>query len=325
MRRTSVASSLERNSPAFLRATYHKYAKWRSWLTSANNEFLRFPPGHFYSPLPDLTALRGHSARIFDLPVDDVPGVRINEAAQLELVERFAVYYDEMPFPPHPTRGSRYYLDNRWYSYGDGITLYSMLRVNQPKRIIEVGSGYSSAAMLEINERFFGGTINLTFIEPYPDRLRGLLYEADLRRCTILVTPVQEVPAAAFGALRSGDILLIDSSHVAKIDSDVLHLFFRILPALDAGVIVHFHDVLWPFEYPRNWLEEGRAWNEAYVLRAFLQYNQSFEIIYFNSFMATKHADLLAQRMPLVLRHPSAEATPGNSSLWIKKTHLTTP
>ncbi|MGH3851994.1 MAG: class I SAM-dependent methyltransferase [Pseudonocardiaceae bacterium] len=321
----SLARSLERHSPEFLRTAYHKYAKWRSWLASANNEFLRFPPGNFYSPLPDLTALRGHSARIFNSSVDDVQGVQLNEVAQLELVERFAAHYDEMPFPHRRARDSRYYLDNRWYSYGDGITLYSMLRVHQPKRIIEVGSGYSSAALLEINDRFFDGNINLTFIEPHPNRLRELLHDEDVHRCTILVKPVQDVPTEVFGALRSGDILLIDSSHVAKIDSDVLHLFFRILPVLNTGVVVHFHDILWPFEYPKNWLEKGRAWNEAYMLRAFLQYNREFEIVYFNSFMAVKHADVLGRMMPLVLQDPSAPVTPGNSSLWLRKNSLATP
>jgi|ERR1041384_1342521 hypothetical protein len=44
-------------------------------------------------------------------------------------------------------------------------------------------------------------------------------------------------------------------------------------PALKVapGVYVHFHDVCFPFEYPEEWMCQGRAWNEAYLLRAFLQ------------------------------------------------------
>lgn len=319
MRRTALTTALKRHSPEFARTAYYKYSKWRSWVASANNEFLRFAPGHFYSPLPDMKALKANAPRIFDQSVDDVPGVALNEASQLELVERFAAYYDEMPFPEHRTEDCRYHLDNRYYSYGDGITLYSMLRSIRPERIIEVGSGFSSAALLEINDRFFDGGVDLTFIEPYPDRLHSLLRDTDAQRCTILQSPVQEVPAATFSALQPGDILLIDSSHVAKIDSDVVHLLFRILPVLGDGVIVHFHDILWPFEYPGSWLAEGRAWNEAYVLRAFLQYNRAFEIRYFNSFMAAKHADVLRRTIPLALRRPSVPTTPGNSSLWLTK------
>lgn len=325
VRRAALTSSLKRNSPEFVRTVYYKYSKWRSWVGAANNEFLRFAPGHFYSPLPDMRALRANSQRIFDQSVGDVPGVQLNEPAQLELAERFAAYYDEMPFPERRVDDCRYHLDNRYYSYGDGITLYSMLRHIRPARVIEVGSGFSSAALLEVNERFFDGALELTFIEPYPDRLRSLLRDTDVQRCTILQKPVQEVPTETFGALQAGDILLIDSSHVAKIDSDVLHLLFRILPVLREGVIVHFHDILWPFEYPDSWLAEGRAWNEAYVLRAFLQYNPAFEIMYFNSFMATKHAEALRRTIPLALRRPSIPTTPGNSSLWLKKIAPTTP
>lgn len=318
--RTALMSSLKHYSPEFVRAAYYQYSKWRSWVTSANNEFLRFAPGHFYSPLPDLKAVRAGSDRIFDQSVHEIPGVELNEEKQLELAGGFAEHYAEMPFSRHRVNDSRYYLDNRYYSYGDGITLYSILRVMAPQRVVEVGSGFSSAALLEVNERFFGGAIELTFIEPYPDRLRRLLRDTDAGRCTLLEQPVQQVPTEIFGTLRRGDILLIDSSHVAKIDSDVLHLLFRILPMLEDGVIVHFHDILWPFEYPANWLTEGRAWNEAYVLRAFLQYNRSFEIMYFNSFMAAKHTDLLARTMPLTLQRPSVPTTPGNSSLWLRKT-----
>jgi predicted O-methyltransferase YrrM len=319
VRRTALTSSLKHNSPEFVRTAYYKYSKWRSWVASANNEFLRFAPGHFYSPLPDLKSVRVSSARIFDLSVSEVPGVQLNEAGQLHLAESLAKYYDEMPFPEQRVDDSRYHLDNRYYSYGDGITLYSVLRAVKPVRVIEVGSGFSSAAMLEVNEQFFDGQMDLTFIEPYPDRLNSLLRANDNRNCTILRQPVQDVPTEAFQALERNDILLIDSSHVAKIDSDVVHLLFRILPVLNDGVIVHFHDILWPFEYPESWLEEGRAWNEAYLLRAFLQYNQSFEICYFNAFMAAKHADLLSKTMPLVLRRPSVPTTPGNSSLWLRR------
>ncbi|HJT90598.1 MAG TPA: class I SAM-dependent methyltransferase [Mycobacterium sp.] len=194
-----------------------------------------------------------------------------------------------------------------------------MMRRFRPRRIVEVGSGFSSAAILDVNDRFFDGQIDLTFIEPHAERLLDLLGDTDVRRCTIVQKPVQEASTDCFTSLEKNDFLLIDSSHVAKIGSDVLHLLFVVLPMLRQGVLVHFHDVLWPFEYPLPWLEQGRAWNEAYFVRSFLQYNQSFEITYFNSFMEAKHGELLSASMPLVLRRPSAEMLPGNSSLWVTK------
>ena len=97
-----------------------------------------------------------------------------------------------------------------------------------------------------------------------------------------------------------------------KAGSDVAHILFHILPQLNPGVIVHFHDIYWPFEYPKSVLLSGRVWNEAYCLRAFLQYNHSFEMLYFASFMAKFHRDVLEDLMPLILRNPGG-------SLWIQK------
>ena len=195
-----------------------------------------------------------------------------------------------------------------------------MIRRHRPKQLIEVGSGFSSAAMLDVNDRFFTGDIRFTFIEPYPKRLLGLLTAQDKAKCKILQKGVQDVPISTFEALEKDDILFIDSSHVGKIGSDVLYILNSVLPALKAGVVIHFHDVMWPFEYPKVWFDIGRAWNEAYLLRAFLQYNGAFEILFFNSFLETHHRGTLEKQLPLMLKAPSSWITPGNTSLWIRKT-----
>ena len=97
--------------------------------------------------------------------------------------------------------------------------------------------------------------------------------------------PLQSIPLAVFEGLESGDVLFVDSTHVTKRGSDVNRIFFEILPALPVGVIIHFHDIFYPFEYPDNWMHEGRGWNEAYLLRAFLEYNDAFEILLWNSML----------------------------------------
>ncbi|MGE5384752.1 MAG: class I SAM-dependent methyltransferase [Betaproteobacteria bacterium] len=291
-----------------------------SMLHSENARFLKFsPPGHFYSPIPDIEDIHSHSAAIFDQSGKEIAGVELNEAAQLRFAQRFAEIYGEIPFPDAKREGSRYYFDNDYFSYGDGIALYSMMRLFTPARIVEVGSGYSSSAMLDVDDRFFGGRIAFTFIDPYPERLLGLLTDRDRQRCAILQKSVLDVPLEVFRSLEENDILFIDSSHVAKTHSDVLHLLFQVLPALKPGVVIHFHDILWPFEYPAIWLDDGRAWNEAYFLRAFLQYNTAFEILYFNAFMEAHHATLLREHLPGMLKAPSCKVTPGNTSLWLRK------
>ena len=166
--------------------------------------------------------------------------------------------------------------------------------------------------MLDTDELFFDRSIQFTFIEPQPQLLRSLLTEEDLTRVAILETKVQEVDLDRFSELKANDILFVDSSHVSKVGSDVNHIFFKILPALQSGVFVHFHDVFYPFEYPLEWVYEGRAWNETYLMRAFLQYNNQFEIQLFNTFIDWFHKEKYFRDMPLVQKNTGG-------SIWLKK------
>jgi hypothetical protein len=177
---------------------------------------------------------------------------------------------------------------------------------------VEIGSGHSSCVVLDTNERFFDGSIQCTFVEPYADLLRSLVREDDLERATLLEAPLQSLGDDVFSQLQANDILLVDSTHVAKVGSDVNRIVFEVLPLLASGVHVHFHDVYYPFEYPRSWVLEGRAWNEAYLLRAFLQYNHAFEVAFFNSFLGQLHRDALAAALPLAAPNPG-------SSLWLRR------
>lgn len=269
-----------------------------------------FPPGHFYSPLPSREETAEAFARGgFGPPF---PGIELNEAGQLERLERFAGWYAEQPFPESPAPGRRFHLANPSYGHFDAIMLYAMLREARPRRIIEVGSGFSSAAMLDLNDRVLGGSVEFTFIDPDMRRLRPLLREGDAGRVTLIERRVQEVPLEAFAALGAGDVLFIDSSHVSKIGSDVNRLYFDVLPALAPGVLIHIHDVAGNLEYPREWFDEGRAWNEQYLLRAFLMHNAAYRIELFTGWLFnTRHA-WFRERMPLCARG-------GGGQLWLRK------
>jgi len=279
-----------------------------------SNPFLRFaPPGHFYSPLPDIEFVDRYKASLFDRQVKSIPGIENHVEDQLALIDQFSGYYDQLPFKDEKSPGLRYYFRNSYFSYGDAIILYSMLRHCRPQRVIEVGSGFSSAVMLDTNDLFFSKRMTFTFVEPYPERLFSLLNDEDKKQHEIIIDPVQDVPLERFAALETNDILFIDSSHVAKIGSDVVHLLTNVLPRLNKGVIVHFHDVLWPFEYPEEWIRDGRAWNESYILKAFLQFNAKFKILFFNSYLATHHRDVVEKNLPSWLKNTGG-------SLWIEKT-----
>jgi predicted O-methyltransferase YrrM len=268
-----------------------------------------WPAGHFYSPLPDLADIRRREAAIFGVSTGMVPGVAIEPDRLLRMLDSLGAWCGELPFSEEKTAGLRYYYDNPNFRHGEAAVLYGMMRHLEPRRIIEVGSGFSSAVMLDTNDRCFGGRIALTFIEPFPDQLRRLLAEGD--RVNLLEEKVYDVPLEQFTRLEAGDILFVDSSHVSKVGSDVNDIFFRILPALRPGVMIHFHDILHDFEYPAEWVYQGRAWNEAYLLRAFLQFNRSFTVEFFNSYLWQFHRERLVQRIPVVSQSPG-------SSIWIR-------
>jgi hypothetical protein len=270
------------------------------------------PSGHYYSPIPCKEEVRANEQAIWGRIARSYPDIDLNEAGQLALFDELKRYYGDIPFEDQPKPELRYYFDNTSFGHGDAILLYCMIRHLKPKRIIEIGSGYSSAVMLDTNDLFFHGDIACTFIEPNPERLLALLRDEDRRRHHLVAKRIQDVGLHCFDALGRGDILFVDSSHVSKVHSDVNLIFFQILPSLPPGVMVHFHDIFAGFEYPRDWVLEGRAWNENYILRAFLQYNRAFQVQFFNNFFGHFYRHRLERDMPLCLKNPGG-------SFWLKK------
>ncbi len=259
-----------------------------------------YPTGHFYSAVPS----REHLVRHHDLIVGqdplDVAGVDLRLDAQRLLLAELAPLVADVPFPDHasPQAGDgdaspwRYHFHNDYFSYGDGLFLHLLVRFLRPAKVIEVGSGFSSACLLDTSDAFLGGEVDLTFVEPHDERLRSLLRPGDDERVTVLNAEVQDVDLDVFRQLGPGDLLLIDTTHTVKAGGDVNRLFFDVLPVLAPGVVVHVHDIFPAFDYPFPWLEQGRAWAEAYLLRAFLQYNDSFEIVLWPAVMARIVPDL---------------------------------
>ncbi len=269
-----------------------------------------FPPGHFYSAVFSIEELKTREDKIWKgLDNPTVAGIDMNADGQKELVASFEKYYPEMPFDKN-LPGLRYAFQNDFYSYTDGITLYSMIRHFKPRRIVEVGSGHSSALMLDTKEHFRLDT-ELVFIEPFPDRLNSLLRNTDRHECRVVVSPVQDVDPSFFSDLEKNDILFIDSSHVVKTGSDLHYLLFEVIPALQKGVLIHFHDVFYPFEYPKRWVLEGRNWNEDYFLRAFLMYNNAFKILFFAHYLHAHHGNIFSN-MPLCYKN-------GGGNIWLEK------
>lgn len=219
------------------------------------------------------------------------------------------------------------YLENTRKGFGPGYphfdarTLYFMLREHKPKRYLEVGSGlstyYTSLAAAKNAEE--GSPLQITCIEPYPfDALRTI------EGFELVEGFVQDVPLERFEELEAGDVLFIDSSHALKIDSDVAFLFMEALPRVKPGVIVHIHDIHFPYNHPYPadyWLFGERwpvYWQEVMLVQAFLAFNDSFEVLLSTPMVRHHDEQFLLNRFPGYT--PVADDPNPPSSLWLKRT-----
>jgi hypothetical protein len=240
----------------------------------------------------------------------------MRETQQLALLEgcrefqsEYAAFADDATGRPH-----EYFRDQPMLRVVDAEVLHCLVRRSKPKRVMEVGSGFSTCvtAAALLRNAAEGHPARFVAIEPYPpDVVRGGIPGLNELR----VEPVQSLPCGFADGLDKDDILFIDSSHVVRIDSDVRFLFLEVLPRLKPGVLVHVHDVFLPADYPRAWVvDEQRFWTEQYLLHALLLFSRAFEVVWAGSYMHMKHPDALARVFPAYDRQA---AWPG--SFWIRR------
>lgn len=272
---------------------------------------------HYYEPIPDTRDIKKtlwNKAAV-------LVGMKMYEERQLKLLEetqsKYRYEYDRIPANrTSRAKGHEYYTNNSAFEAVDGEILYSFIRKFKPDQIIEIGSGYSTylsaKAICENMKDTPPRVCRLTAIEPFP---REALQRGFPGLSALITKKVQEVPLRIFETLKENDILFIDSSHVMKIGSDVQYIIFEILPRVGKGVLIHFHDIFLPSEYPMNWImNEHRFWNEQYVLRAFMTFNDKYEVLWSGSFMHINHPDKLERAFSSYVR---TKHWPG--SFWIKR------
>lgn len=255
-------------------------------------------PIHYYEPLPDfrsITAEQITRRRTY-------PAIDFNWNEQLTLVNELAVYSDEL-------RELQFDFDNGYFSGFDAAVYYSLIRHLQPRQIVEIGGGYSTQIASRALARYGAG--KLTCIEPYPEER---LLNTDLT-IDLVQKRVEEIDIDFFSRLEANDILFIDSSHTVKFGSDVCFEFLEILPSLKPGVWIHVHDIFFPRDYPEEWLIERRqAWNEQYLLEAFLSFNSRFSVQLANYWFCLDHLDAAARLWPRAL-----SPNYGACSFWMKR------
>jgi hypothetical protein len=280
---------------------YEKY--FQLW----ENHGFHLTPVYFYQPIPDSRQLTNEMWE----QESELPGVDMNDATQSKfLTETFPQYKTEYSQFPHAPSDSphEFYFENPMFSGTDALVLYGMLRHFKPRRVLEVGSGFSSR--ITAKALLANGSGELTCIEPYPE---DVLRQGFPGLKQLIEKGVQEVEPDVFQELEANDVLFIDSSHVVRVGGDVDFLFLEVLPRLKPGVIIHVHDIYLPLPGRRDWvMEERRFWNEQQLLQAFLIGNCDFEVMFANAYANRKFPDQMKAAFP---------SSPwwGGGSFWMRR------
>jgi hypothetical protein len=275
-----------------------------------------FPAGHFYSPIVDVLEISQRCHRVW--PVNPAPaGIDFNDTSHRAiLATEFPRFMPDFDYPEtidDDENAGRFFVRNSQFGWLDARTLFVLLRAWRPQRIIEVGSGFSSLLVADVNCRWFNQGIHFTCIEPFP---RPFLTTRMAGISRLIQQPVQDVLLDEFETLQEGDILFIDSSHVSKTGSDVNFLYLEVLPRLKKGVHIHIHDIFLPHDYPPDWVIAGRrSWNEQYIVQALLMYSSGFRVDFGCNYAFCTFPQLVGEALAL----PNGHAF-GGGSLWITKT-----
>lgn len=273
---------------------------------------------HYYSPVPDIDDL---AERDVWNRRSETPGVDMRLDAQLALLAELGRDYGSECDWPSDEPGddpSGFYLNNSSFSFGCAAALHGLIRRSKPKKLVEIGSGYSSRVMnraVALNAAD-GNPCDYTIIDPYP----GSLVSSGLPSVKRLIEKrVECTPLEPFLELGENDILMIDSGHAVKIGGDVNFLFLEVLPRLAPGVIVHIHDIPMPYEYPKVYSTNPAFrvfWTESYLLQAFLAFNSAFEVLLGMQLLMTDHADAFAAAYP---QHDPQKHPAISGSFWIRR------
>ena len=255
-------------------------------------------PTGFYFPIPDTEAL---DDRVWDEP-SEMRGVDMRLDAQVALLEELSRdYLDEYhALPEEPTADRSVYARKGGFGFFDGAMLYGMIRKHKPKQVLEIGCGQSTLlsklALRKNREEASENAGVLTSIDPYP---RDYLADCGDDYTKLVKTRVEDTPLSTFEALEANDILFIDSSHTVRIGGDTVFEILEVLPRLQPGVVIHLHDICFPFNYPKPFVvDQHNFWAEQYMLQAFLAFNSAFEMRWSLTHASHYRPDALAAAFP---------------------------
>lgn len=298
-----------------LRVQYEKLAAEKAVVEAdLQRERIAALPGNVSSSIAAPNDALVRQTEIVDLDaLDDRVDLPLDEPAQLRLLGWLGEHGSRFPFQSAPPSEWRYHTGNGHFGHADAALLFSMLLEYKPSNLIEIGGGFSSLLVMDVNDSFLEHGVDVTFFDLSPDGMPALLTPRDAYRERVQTRRPRDIAGEVFAQLGRGDMLSLETANAARIESDVRDILFRILPSLAPGVLVHIHDIRYPFEYSEaRAAQDHRALNPAYLLRAFLQFNSSFRVLFFNDLMARKYPSQMAAAFP------GLEDTQA-SSIWLEK------
>jgi len=198
--------------------------------------------------------------------------IDFHEDEALQLLPTLAKYSSELDSIPYERHGNDtpYWFDNMSFTDFDAAALYGILRHHKPKRYIELGCGFSSfiSSMALAKNIVEGNPCEAIYADPMPRRDMNKM----LATGKLICERMQNLPIEMFQQLEADDVLFIDTSHVLKIQSDVVRELLEIIPALKPGVLIHIHDIFSPYDYPVDWAEKKirLSCNEQYAVECLL-------------------------------------------------------
>lgn len=235
---------------------------------------VRLQPVHYYSEVPDRQWLREHRGS-WTRPV--VPaGLTWDVDAQLAWLEKITAEHlpEVVGLTDWRALGTEH---GPGFGPIESQILHGVLRSTAPQRLVEVGSGVSTALAhraVERNRAEGRSATSITCVEPYP---RPALHA--LEGVRVVEQGAQDVDASVFEELGAGDVLFIDSTHAVRTGSEVARLYLEVLPRLEPGVLVHVHDVFLPYLFAPDVLDSIFDWQETTLLAALLTDNPRLEVL----------------------------------------------
>jgi predicted O-methyltransferase YrrM len=279
------------------------------------------PASDYYHPLRPVSELKGHVDRWFrpghmaginfDLPamMTDLEGMIAAYGAEYAALPS----YDELKARKHGPGFTRV----------DALTLYLMLRHHKPARYLEVGSGLSTdyAVLAAARNAAEGRPVQMTVIDPFmSEATRGLQGQG----VEVIPREAQDLAVEDYTRLEAGDVLFIDTTHIVRIDGEVPYLVLEVLPALKPGVLVHIHDIHFPFYVPAdpNAYVFDRRWpmlfTEPMLVQAYLCFNPRVEIVMSTPLLRHYHEDFLRRVVPRYQPLDRLDFDTHHGSLWLR-------